>query len=391
LVQTSVRKTVVILLEVIFTEFHARRIGAAALGERFDVRVLDLTPWIRPDFWRLHSGMRYQGPGCSEIYSRQQFLDALDKINCAVAFDHLGNGPLQEDVRTELARRTIPRALYMLGVVPSAPPPRGWARVRAAMTRKLPRRFWIKARQKLRSKLGGKILGSPPDIMVHAGEAGLAKAPAGVRHLIAAHSLDYDEFLKCNGQFRTTEPFAVFLDENMVHHSDYAFSHLVPPTTEPNYFPALNAFFDEFETRTGMEVRFAAHPRSNYEQSPHLLGGRSPLREQTAQLVRDSSLVFAHGSTSIAFAALWRKPIVFLTNSDIERSWYGGEIRVRAELFDAPYINIDKFGPEEIDLALRSPGNEQACAEYVRLYVKTPGSAERPLWSIVSDYIEERL
>ena len=87
---------------------------------------------------------------------------------------------------------------------------------------------------------------------MHTGEAGLTNGAPHAGHTIAAHSLDYDEFLEFDGERETDERFAVFLDEYMVHHSDYLYSHLVPPTTEGHYFPALNRFFDVFEARTGM-------------------------------------------------------------------------------------------------------------------------------------------
>ena len=41
--------------------------------------------------------------------------------------------------------------------------------------------------------------------------------------------------------------------------------------TKEKYFPALNNFFNDFEAKTGLEVIFAAHPRSRYDLYPEYL------------------------------------------------------------------------------------------------------------------------
>jgi hypothetical protein len=139
-----------------------------------------------------------------------------------------------------------------------------------------------------------------------------------------------------------------------------------------------------------MKVRIAAHPRSPTD-NPHLFGGREQLRGQTARLVRDSSVVFAHFSTALAFAALWQKPVVFVSNNEIERSWMADHVDCRVALFGAPLVNVDTVQPGDIDLTRWLTVNRAACEDYVRRYVRMPGSPQQPLWTIVSNYLATRV
>lgn len=381
-------KSVIILSEVIFSEHHIKRLGAFALAEHFQVFVLDLTPWIRPDFWRLYQHTKYPITGYREICSHNELLQILDSIgNSALAFDYLGSGKQQELVRNELKDRSIYRAVFTLGVVPEAMPLRGIKRLNGLWHKKIIIRFWIKLKKWL--VLEKKI--SPPDIIFCTGSLSMARVQRETKHVVQVHDIDYDAFLELGPSQSSSRPFGVFLDENLVYHSDYDYSFLVSPTSEKEYFHKMKHFFDIFESITCMEIKIALHPRSRYEDPIKNFGKREIINGRTAELVRDSQIVFVHASTSIAFAALWRKPIVFLTDNNIEKNWYGEEVRARSRYFDAPTLNLDRFEASEIDITNWNRVNERMCEEYVKKFIKIPGSPERPLWAIVSDFIERRL
>ena len=103
---------------------------------------------------------------------------------------------------------------------------------------------------------------------------------------------------------------------------------------------------------------------------------------RTAELIREASLVFAHASTAISFAVLWRKPLVFLTSGEIGASWYQPWIEAPREVLGAPLVDLDA--------ALRQPvaGARADLAAYERYqvtYIKSAASPEKSLWRIIME------
>jgi hypothetical protein len=378
-----VAQTVVILLQVVLTEHHLHRIGIAQLAERFDVRIFDFTPWFRPDMWKRFGHTNYPHPGYVAIHDREQALREIATMKNAVAFDYLAAGARQNDVRTALKQHGVPLARFLFGLLPEPTVPSLAQRVQRIGWAEIPRKLW----QKLWPVRHAAVR---PDIVISTGEAGISAALKDVPCQIAAHGPEYDEFLLLDRERSAGPPYAVYIDEGIVDHPDYEYVGVATPTSAQAYFPRLNAFFDAFEAHAGMKIHIAAHPRSPVD-NPHLFGGREQLRGQTARLVRDSSVVFAHFSTALAFAALWQKPVVFISNNEIDRSWMAGHVARRVELFGAPLVNVDTVRPSDIDLTRWLTINHAACEDYVRRYVRMPGSPQQPLWTIVSDYLTSRL
>lgn len=158
---------------------------------------------------------------------------------------------------------------------------------------------------------------------------------------VAGHSFTYDIYLGLrNRPCPPRRPYAVFLDENFVYHSDFNVAGVRPPLSESEYYPTLNRFFRDFEQATGLEVVYSAHPRSNYAARLGLLDGRSFVLGGTAELVQGATIVLTHVSTAESFAVLWDKPMAFLTSNELRACHYGPVIDARACLFNKAAINM---------------------------------------------------
>ena len=179
----------------------------------------------------------------------------------------------------------------------------------------------------------------------------------------------------------------VFLDEYLPFHPDFIHLQMAHPTTAEDYYPLLRRFFGFLEDNYGVRIIIAAHPRSRYEELPNYFGGRPVIRGKTAQMVRESEFVIAHSSTSLNFAVLFYKPVIFITTNQLEQSSQGPFIHLMASWFGKQPINIDDQ-PIGVDWESELRINEEAYARYRNSYIKKDNSEELPFWQIVSNKIK---
>lgn len=378
---------ILILTSYPFGKFEYDRFGVQILEEHFKVQVLDCTPWLNPQFWEKHSETARSFPGYTAIHNWAEFEQAMVHVSKGVAIDCLGNNACSKHILKAFRDHGVLRAIVHIGLIPSLHlKPWQWIKILYWHGNLVSGLFnLLLAKTRLRGHAA-----FPADMAVLSGEAGLKDPCAQAVHKIWAHSFDYDMYLKQRGQAgKRLKPYAVFLDEDMAYHSDFLLIGIKPPVTAEKYYPALRALFEMVERHTGLELVFAAHPRSRYDLRPHLLAGRTPVLGKTAELVRDANIVLCHNSTSISFAVLWRKPMVFLTSNQLERSWSGPRITLFSNLLQSPRVNIDCLNELKIDLQAWSRMDEWAYADYQKKYIKKPGTPELPIWEIFSDYVQK--
>jgi len=210
--------------------------------------------------------------------------------------------------------------------------------------------------------------------------------------IVWCHTLDYDLYLdNIKVGFKKklkSEKYVVFIDEYIPFHPDYFFMNIKSPTTPEIYYPILCNFFKYIEEKTGLKVIIAAHPRSRYEEHTDYFGGREAIRGETRDLIRGCEFVLTHYSTSLNFAVLHKKPVIFITTNDLERSTidanyiysYSWEFKKIAYNIEQNY-NID-WNKELII-------NEKIYNNYKEKYIKKNGSKEEYFWQIAADEIKK--
>lgn len=182
------------------------------------------------------------------------------------------------------------------------------------------------------------------DVAFAAGEL-LVSAASKARRVVAINLIDYDHYResKAGSERLVDNPYAVFLDINLPYQSDLRIAGM-RAVDAGTYDSALARYFDRVEQTLGLEVVIAAHPKSNY--TPAHFGGRRTLQGVTAELVRDAEFVMSHHSTSVSYAVLNKKPIIFVYTDgmySVYRRTIVDQMMGLATYLNAPILNIDRL------------------------------------------------
>lgn len=165
---------------------------------------------------------------------------------------------------------------------------------------------------------------------------------------ITLNSCDYDNYIYAK-KFRNSfvpKKYAVFLDINLPFQSDFGLTNA--KTVNPNdYYRSLDQFFTLLEEQYEVKIIIAAHPKTN--PSTTMFGNRKIYRLITAEMVKDADFVVTHHSTSLNYAVLNVKPLVFIYTNEMEKLYSNGRVRAvkaLASYLDASVYNVDKLPPD---------------------------------------------
>jgi hypothetical protein len=206
--------------------------------------------------------------------------------------------------------------------------------------------------------------------------AGNATVSGGqyARTVVPVNLYDYDHYrrAKSAGGRLVEGRYAVFLDINLPHQSDLAVCGYARIDSS-NYYAALNRFFRVFEQRYGMEVVIAAHPKADYVAAT--FEGRKTLRMVTAELVKDAEIVLSHTSTSLSYAVLNHKPLLFLYTNEMAAVYADSIIRETqcyADYLDSSICNVDEVA-DTSQLSIREV-NRESYDRFKYNYLTSPAS-----------------
>lgn len=376
--------SILILTETTFSERDYARFGVETLSKHFNVHILDCTPWLRPVFWKKNPSLCFVCLGYQAIHSLTEFHQAISPFGRhTVAFDYLFSGKPHRQIRFALRSIGIQRAVVFSSQLPDIRRS-GVGALRDLMRKSRDTVQCLYARLRCHLHPQFPLPEWIADIAIVSGLNNLKTVKAQCPRLIFAHAFDYDTYLATAPSPSSTVSYAVFLDQNLAHHTDVLVTgrrHSVSPSS---YFPALNRFFDHFERETGMLVIIAAQPRAHYGVPEQFFQHRQIVFGKTAELVRSASLVFAHYSTAISFPVLWRKPVTFLTTRELTRSWLFPFIKSFQERLAAPLIDLDNLNQSSARF-IWPHLDTGAYARFEEMHIKIPNTPKRPVWEIVAD------
>jgi|GEM_PF-1894554 len=212
--------------------------------------------------------------------------------------------------------------------------------------------------------------------------------------MVPIHTFDYDAYVKARSK-STSNPennTCVFLDENVGVNHKRLITGKTPSMRidRDKYYAAMRHFFDHIEKKTGLKVVIAVSPRSEYGKNYDIFGFRPMIKHKTAELVAESSLVIAHGSTSINFAVLFKKPVIITVTDELldPHKSIGNRItRAMAESVGTGRINIDNQDKVENINFSSLKINNQLYDEHVRNFISFNVRDERPYWEIVHEAV----
>lgn len=378
-----------------FTQRDLERMGIEALEQHFDLRILDCTAWLMP------AAHLTRGPAClpranlRAVGSMREFKAALGGARGGYAIDYVG----QFSPQAILMFNALKSRGFRLVVLDSGacPAPEATLGRRSTAQKVLDAFRRGGLRQHLNARINRLLLACLPDqradfALVAGTRWKNDPRFAQARHKIEAHSFDYERYRQINAAGSAPDPslpgrYAVYLDEDIVDHEDNKEMNLASPASAPRFYSALLRLFDRFEAETGMRVVIAGYP-SMRRGAGGKFGARQVVLRRTAELIRDASLVFAHASTAISFAVLWRRPLVFLTSDEIGRSWYQPWIEASRAVLRATMLDIDR---EPGDVSSLHEGMDAVAYEkYQATFIKSPRSPDASLWEIFLQVIESR-
>jgi hypothetical protein len=380
------RRQLVFLIESRLDGRDHERFGIRYLSGRFNLQVMDCTQLVYPGIPNQPPAVSDGSFGYLSVASRQDVNALAPGGAGCIVVDMLGETSRANKVRRRvLCQGGLRVALRLGGLHFTAAPARDRL---AGLIAKV---FRPDALQRVCQRAATRAEKwwspvSPVGLWVYGGTAGSVDAKAPV---VYAHSFDYERWSSLGAPVLPAPgDYAVFLDEDIVHHTDYARFGLQPPVSEAAYYPAINRYFDAYQRATGLPVYVAVHPRARYGERPQVWGGRTLLHGQTPEAVAGARQVFAHFTTSISFAVLANKPVAHLVSDELLQSFMGPQILGVSQFLNTRLVNIDSFSPQDASGSV-SQVDAGRYGVYRNLYLKADGSRQAPLWTIIADAMDQ--
>lgn len=371
----------------------------------FNVEVYDLTDLLNKNEILKHPvPEESSGPHIRKIRSYGELTGLIKEFSRESVFVDYMIGLSDIDLKTEKAFRILKRydARYYViaaGVLPLPSRQGGAAGLTDSLLKKLkkasdPHKLADYVSRKLISQLRKHGVAYPLPHGIFGGESEALKNFAARYNLggrvIPVHSLDYDTYLehvRSKDFTGKTEKTCVFLDEAATHHPDFKLLKIEPISSD-RYFSVMRRLFDHIEGKTGLQVVVAAHPRSKYEDMPGAFGDRKVIRDKTIELVSKSSMVVAHASTSVSFAVLFDKPLLFVKTSEMEENGYSILVDTMARSVGLEATNIDDKGSLDRISSGSAFLKGKRYEEYKYKYIKSRGVKDVTVWEVVAETIK---
>ena len=309
-------REIIVLSPGPFLKRDYERFGIEILKKDFTIKILDFTAWIDPILAKEYADKIYRCKEYLMISSKSDLLNFCSKLDSAIVLDFLAKDKMANWTRKQLKRKNSLFVDFSFNLTPVEKVKTTRLLDKLFLLIKSPKRFFIEFYKFLYKFFYNLTKTYETNVLVVGGLSNLKKSK--IQNKIYAHSMDYDIYLKLKNEPEIKEkPYAVFLEDNMTDDPDYSILNLLPPINENEYFPILINFFKKFEIQTGLKVKFAIHPKS-FKNFSNLIKDFEYYKDNTAQIVKNSSLVFLHASTSLSYAVLFNKPDVFLTSNKLK-------------------------------------------------------------------------
>lgn len=374
------------------------------IAHGFDVEIWDLTPYLHSTFFmKIDEGESMAFDKCKKFENKRDIVAALSNvpsdalINCFI--------PFNRHTFFIYNMFSVKNIKYCVSNMISFPTQ--CIQQKSQLTRL--KSALVNATDILKQKHGVSNLYNaivskyclpgirPADIALLSGERSLEltndRLIGKKTRLLWVHNHDYDVYLKLRNIKSNIDPkLVVFLDDYLPLSTDYYYINQQPPIGVDEYYAKIRSFFDYVEMNYHVRIVIAAHPRSKYSESVNYFGGRTIIKGRTAELVQESSVVFAHMSTSINYAVLFRKPLVFITMDKLQnrtrgRYFVGAYIETIAQSLNKNPINIDDV--TQLDWEKELHIDMESYARYQNNFIKKEGTPEIPFWEIFAQNLKK--
>lgn len=190
-------------------------------------------------------------------------------------------------------------------------------------------------------------------------------------NIIIAHSDDVNDILEDKTEVQIQERIGVFLDQIL------PFAHrgkLDINTYYENIGKTLAKLMEQFNLD---KIVIAEHPESVAveEELKDKYKGFERYRGNTQKLIKNSTHVFAHYSTSIGLAVYYNKPVVLLIDANLRKvAWISKAVNTYRKILDLPMIDMEKRNISELE---GYAADKKLYNSYVKKYMKDSEIKER--------------
>ena len=383
-------KKILILTPFTFTQRDYKRFGIDILKNFFVIKIIDFSPWFYPNYYKEFCEENLSGNEYFPITKENDFLDLNLKNKNFIIFDLMDATKKAFWVRSKLKNKSNIFLTFDLNPIPEVKIPIKTRVKKYTNFLVQPRLFFSFIFTLLINKLYNMKSNNISDISVH---AALRPTILKSKKKLFAHSMDYDIYLKLKKNKSLVSripPYAVFIDQDLVTHPDLKIFNYDSPVSEKKYFASLLNFFKNFKIKTGLDIKFAVHPKSRNKKLKDLLQGVDFSLGKTAELIKNSSLVMLHSSTALSFAILFKKPTIFITTDELKKSWLGPRIKNFSKQVGRKPVNIDEDLGQQLNLKEVFNLDKEKYSKYINQYLKAPNSPDIPLWEIVCNFLKNK-
>ncbi len=206
------------------------------------------------------------------------------------------------------------------------------------------------------------------DVFIVCGDEMLKNEQAylnGDTKVVKAHDFDFDKFKSMESNLRKPKENLIFIDQMIPNHPEFTLRNNRYPSPK-KYYERLNYFFDRVEEVTNLDVIVSLHPRNTSNIDSLGYGNREVIYGDTAELIKNSRGIITHNSTSISFAILFKKPILFIADKELidmipAIQVLHNRLSQKTIRIDRPINNLDITGNMEINKKIR--------AEYLKNFI----------------------
>lgn len=205
---------------------------------------------------------------------------------------------------------------------------------------------------------------------------------------ILSYSSDFSLFQKTKKKniFFHKKKYMLFIDQNYPNHPGQKYRNKSKNINKKKYYTELNLILKKISEQTNLKVLIASHPTTQIEILKKYLNF-DIIKGNTNSLIRKAELVITHTSTAISFAILYNKPILFLTNDDITKSYDGFLPETLARILNSKCINMSLKNNSVINMK-QFKIDKSKYKKYINLYIKHPkASLDSPFKSLIKQIV----
>lgn len=201
-------------------------------------------------------------------------------------------------------------------------------------------------------------------------------------NIIIAHSDDVNNILEDTTAVQKEERIGVFLDQIL----PFVYNDQVDIQ---KYYDRLDRTLKLLKEHFQLDkIQIAEHPESAalVEELKDKYSGYERYTGNTQRLIKNSTYVFAHYSTSIGLAAFYEKPVILLEDENLRQvEWISTAIHTYKRMLKLPIIDMEDPDMAHVE---NHPINKQVYRNYVLKYMKDSSIEDKSYFYAINKVVK---